>query len=231
MSTYFTISPGAKLYKSKWNSDIQDYEKTDVTDELIFHLMGQCSIEDGVTLRDIFLLAKQNIEFLEPLINNWIEELIEEGLSETNEPALDIDYLELYHSFYIFDKEISGFSFPSFHGVGVAKEDDFFYKKGDKVNYGIDFSPANELIDLPIKLSKTTNLEISKNKYQEYTTEEYTLLGILYGVFWELSFCGSPENRDIKKLELMKIMGRVEDGHEPVYPIEDIFKEKDTEND
>jgi len=77
-------------------------------------------------------------------------------------------------------------------------------------SYAIEFTPVYELAGLPIKITNSINIEDwrgvneAKNKTKFYNNmntkldvqPSITLIEVLYWIFWELSFVGSPERRD-----------------------------------
>jgi hypothetical protein len=91
----------------------------------------------------------------------------------------------------------------------TPEKPDVEWPKGSRINWGVSFTPANELIDLPVKLdTKVTvfddNLKHDMDHQNKtgwhypvatYTGAVYTLGNILYGVLWELSWHGGPEKR------------------------------------
>ena len=40
----------------------------------------QCDLQEGVTLKDIFLLVSKNADFWDSLLGNWYREIVTEGL-------------------------------------------------------------------------------------------------------------------------------------------------------
>ena len=157
------------------------------------YLMEPCKISSGVTLRDIFTLIKTNHIFIPAIVGNWCMELVNEGLTESREPA-DIDYLELYWR-PVIEKlhkkaEIYGTIFPSFRG-----------RKGKEAR-GISLTSPAEIIDKPVKIKKNGFLyedDPDRPLYKPLAKVdkwETTLLQIYYAIIWELSFHGSPESRD-----------------------------------
>ena len=184
-------------------------KERDVTHEACRSLFDTCELEDNLTLRDIFLLLNKDLKFYDLVFASWTEEIVTEGLTRvSNADDREIEYLELkkYGEFDIWEdrKEFNGFDLPSFHGVG--KDTD-----GIEIGYAIELQPVSEIIDLPIKLNKEVKVyEVDYRDKKNYPRKEYnfgecsfTLSQILYGIMWELSFFGSPENRDKMSSEIL----------------------------
>lgn len=215
------ITKGGGLVKTSWNRKKGVYESKDVTGHAVSKTFDRCELEDGVTLKDIFLLLNTELMIFDTIIGNWCEEIVTLGLSEKGKPYGEydpegIEYLELYHMWGIekFKDEAPNFwgnIFPDFHGVGFKlKEDKMFewgeveWPKGERIPWGICLTDILDLINIPLKLD--TTVEITEDDYTKKAkgykdkilikleNVSYSLGQILYGVLWELSFHGGPES-------------------------------------
>ena len=95
------IKKGGKLIDSKWDKDLGEHVEKDVTEIAAMYLFDHCVLEAGVTLRDIFLLIKANMDVLKVILGNWVDEIVDEGLNgipkeEDPNDKYFTDYLELY---------------------------------------------------------------------------------------------------------------------------------------
>lgn len=245
------IKKDGKLYKIEWIYDEEkhegEYQDIDITEHAIKYLLdGPCTIADGITLRDIFLLLNTKIEMFDAVLGNWCKEIVEEGLNKESirpEEYKDIGYLELYWHYELndhwnikkegYDKESSleGTLRPGFHGVSHSSE--------GITNWGLSYSPANELIDIPIKLSSKLDIYDSRshddksleerriawqNKMLSADHSYYTLGNVLDGIIYELSFHGGPEDRDKHCKELKELTESIIAGEEEMKPWEEIEK-------
>lgn len=203
MGADLRLCPGGKLYYKKWFMDEREGRVFDVTDRPLGFLMHNCELDSAVTLRDVFDFIEIHIESLEPILGNWVREFLEESKQPYEAKEGDLERLELYW-FLESDHEFgtSGMAFPALHGIGASGE-----------KYGVDFSACNGLMNLPLSLK--TDAEIfmrdSSTRGTSHTTVvlpkiDYTLLGILYGIIWELSFFGPPKKRDEEVKKLMEIV-------------------------
>lgn len=194
MNSDLRLCKGGKLYYRRWSTEDRKGEVFDVTDNPLRFLMRECELENGVTLRDVFDLIEMHIDELEPILGNWVDKFIEESKQPCeNESSSEIEKLELYW-FLDSDEEFgtSGMAYPAFHGIGT---------NGDK--YGLDFSACNSIVDIPLVLKENAEILTRKQNGEssDYSTiplpgVSYTLIQILYGIIWELSFFGPPEKRD-----------------------------------
>lgn len=184
------------------------YERHDLSLEL----------EDGLTLRDVFLLVNKHLDIWGLLLGNWCKEFITAGLTREKEKEkeddLVIDHLRVYTYMEITKYKDGEFNFTpkdrlDFDGRGTVKKGDHWMKAGEEINIGINLTPIQNLLDYPIKIDKEyelwyhdysikTEMEDEKwknpNKLFEFKDLEASLFQFLYTIFWELSFHGGPED-------------------------------------
>jgi len=175
-----------------------DDKSIDVTNDALKYLFLPCVLENDVRLRDIYLFVERYVDIIDSIVGCYCKEIILEGLSniETNSIPEDLKYLELYWFIDVDNDGMSGNLFPSFIGVGT--EDN---------HISIALSSSSCLINLPVVLSNQFTIcdhHIGESQYRQivYNNPEYSLIDIIYGIIWELSFFGSPANREKYLLEL-----------------------------
>jgi len=232
------ISKGGKLVAETWNN--KQLTDIDITNELYDHLFNVCEIEDGVILKDVLLLVKNWCEILSPITTSsptWLRELVDEGLNnpfkgdESNVKHLELSWAGEVRQYYKKDpKELQ--EWVSFDGIGDPPKDDENYKDwpvGKPVNYALDFSPVDTLTELPIKLNKKITIYDETNRKGVYpppvileAEKTFTLAEILRGIFWELSFLGSPKDRNEKSAEIMQTMKDIDSGKVKTIPWEEV---------
>ena len=137
-----------------------------------------------------------------------------------------VEYLELawtaYHSlspdkgvqWYDNSWDFSGVGFKGVMGediINFYRSENSDYKPDPtyREGYAIEFSPLNEIADLPIRVKSTMSIENGDLEYgdSKATTlinfiPKMTVFDMIYSIFWELSFMGAPEKRDEMKDEL-----------------------------
>lgn len=242
MSEKLEIRKGGKLVQTKWVYDKVakkgEYVDFDRTDNALRHIWDNCVLSPDVTLRDIFLLINTEIDVFDAIIGNWCKEIVTEGLTQPAKPydltkydPEQIEYLELrYTPEYDDDgnggEELMGIHRPDFGGVGIELQNDGdqeHYKKGDRIPWGISFSKANDLINIPVKLADKFDIYEGILKWKagegpkllgSFKNPPYTLGGILEGIIWEMSFHGGPEKRDTFSTELKDTVARIKSGEE-----------------
>lgn len=246
------IRKGGKLVETKWVYDRAkgegEYVDKDVTDSALRRFFDLCELEEGVTLKDIFLLMNTELDVFDAVIGNWCKEIVTEGLTQPEKPydltdEEAIEFLELYwHVSYDdgsqFGPSFYGYHRADFHGIGIARTKDAYhdwvnadgskdimYKKGERTPWGISFTPANELINIPVILAKEFNVfnentDAPIEKYNEivatFKNPTFSLGHILHGIIWELSFHGGPDKRDDMKKEVFDIVDDIKTGKRQV---------------
>ncbi len=258
MGEKLEIRKGGKLIETKWVYDKAakqgEYKEFDRTDSALRHIWDNCQLSADVTLRDIFLLLNTELDVFDALIGNWCKEIVTEGLTKPAKAVGvydpdEIEFLELRQNFYYDESSQYGPSFygynrPDFGGVGYElKEDKLFdwidkatgkpaieWPKGERIPWGISFSKANDLIDLPVKLDTEArvfneNVDDKVNYHNQITTYKgatYSLGSILYGIIWEMSFHGGPDKRDEVGDGLRQTVADIKSGKEETIAIDDL---------
>lgn len=210
------LKPNGILILQSWDGDIGEYEEIDVSDKSEYVLNKRLVIKDNATVRDLFTLINKNFEFYSVLLNNnWIHEYSELILnSPVIAPKHPENFIELYSIVEMDDKGMDLPSFPRVHGMFMCEEDNPpIYKKGSLCPYGIDFTPPEELADLPIKYKSTICFSEyirnfkkfeDKSRYFPMSEDAYTLYQVIQAITWEMSFHGGLDGRN-------KIMSYIEE--------------------
>jgi len=162
---------------------------------------------------------------------DYIEDYWKELNSKKFKNDGDIEYLQLSWVSSIDEFQGVVDSGHSWEFSGIGKEgvipqdivDNFPKKEIERMkkenytqSYAIEFTPIYKLAGLPIQIKNSINVEDwrgireAKNKKKFYdkmntaldVQPSITLIEVLYWILWELSFCGSPEQRDEKKEDI-----------------------------
>lgn len=241
------LTKDGRLLQHEWVYDkdkgVGSYVTSDKSDNLFDYLEKCVKIEDGFTLDQLFTLVSKDHEIHNVVMRNcWITPFIEYWKKVHSagyvapEYVYDpdgIEYLNLYWHAEMSDSYIWGTDRPNLDGAGwILKEDKVEdwggYKKGTRINWGIDFSELSTLLHLPIVIDETLKIyEDLADTNARYTPDgtdnnvrvlfeckkKYTLKDVISGVFWELSFHGTPEDAAEQKAILDE---RLEDVNESI---------------
>lgn len=246
-----TLKKGGKLIQTKWVYDDLteegEYKDFDVTDKALGHIREACELEEGVTLKDLFLLIQPDLDVFQVIFQNWIKEYVTYGLNNPGQLAgtydpEEIEYLELYWDLYFDSEALYGHSRPSFHGVGYELRENLYWKQdgseelgepqwqqGERIPWGLMGSNLLSYINKPLKLNnKLTiyddNLDGDPSTYgkvlAEYPNPTYTLFNIIEGIFWEISFHGGPSESTQFSKELKQAVDKVRSGEAKTVPFD-----------
>lgn len=187
-------------------------------------LMDYVDTEHEFTLRDILCACMNSsvpIEVLGKLLQcPYIEEYYDEMDKGKKDDDRDMSYLELTYSIEHDDSDPFTSQGWSFHGMGEEgnipqdiidhyseEEVQKMRDEGFAQSYAVEFTPIYDLADYPIRIDNKVNItswDKSDDGYVIKGQPNIRLLEVLYEIFWELSFLGSPEERDEKKEDLVK---------------------------
>ena len=205
---------------------IMPNEKFDLDD-----LLKVVDFSHPFTLRSVLKMCVSSeipIKVLESILHcPYIEDYYNESESKPFSNDGNIEYLEIY---WLGAKDDEYGQMWCFHGVGYVDqypEDmvEWNNKNGGELpknfreQYAIEFSPMYELSDYIIKMLpklRLTNYSDENDNKDIDFTPSITLIELLYAIFWELSFCGSIENREQKKSNLEKSLKEITAPHEEV---------------
>ena len=198
-------------------------------------LMERVDTTHLFTLMDVFhvcMNSKIPPEILTEILQCDYQAFCEEAESRPFEEEGDIEYLELSYSGEINSEgsDATGWQFDGVGREGFVPKDimescpNEIIPPGWRQHYAIELSPLYKLSGYQIKIARKISIEDWKGmeeraKGRKKTKEDYdgltkeigiqpsiTLIELLYNVFWELSFFGSPDGRDEKKDEINQTM-------------------------
>lgn len=192
--------------------------KVKITKDLYFGFSNLCDIIDWTeqfTLKDILDCCCNSILTFNQQKNifhcNYIEDYIKEAKNKSKNPNLyrDIEYLEI--SLYC-EKDYSEWRFEGVGYKGKIEENVANFmnltkkeKENYREKYGIEMTPMYEISHLPIKIKKSIGFTDGSSNYKEIECcPNITLVELFKTIFWELSFYGSPKERDKRVDDLEK---------------------------
>ena len=211
------IRPGGKLFYMPGPGSERPPEWVEVTDKAPRFLFDPCSLAEGVKLRDIFLLLRKHMDFMEMVIGNWCRDIVAEGLDKkpTSDPTM---YIELSWRIEGGDDWCNGHERPDVSGIGP---DD----KGNTIRWAIEMTATNELADCEVKLSPKMEIVADYkvvHTFENISDPRFTLGHILQGLIWELSWHGSPTDRQNALDELNATVAEIEAGTAELIPMEQV---------
>jgi len=180
-----------KLVRMEWNNDIEKFEEYEIpTDELAFHLHSSICFAEDVTLRDLFDLIDLDQDLFTTLTAcDCLPEIISEAEQENR--SEDIVALEMGWSF---ETETIGDMTLVVGGTEL-------YGLGSKIDdnqTALEFMSMDKIAGLPLLLNETFNIRdgLDPEKVIFSSSKRFTLLSVICGVIEEVTFLGSPSERN-----------------------------------
>lgn len=205
--TLLELHAGPRLLRRRWESRLEGESLTDVTANAAQYLFEPTELK-GATLADLFRLVELNPVLREVYHRDFIDEYLAEvakgplAADPEEDPDERIEYLELYNQWEL-DTSTNVYDAatrPCFHGIGVERvKDSEHYPAGSRTNWGLMGSSVRSLLSLEVRFNPelvVTENDIARKNYGRVVRKESlpppALGALLSGVFWELSFHGSP---------------------------------------
>lgn len=212
------LKAGGVLERTTWVYDKEAkkgaYETKDVSHVAPQFLMEPVALAEDLRMRDVFSLVQLHPLIATLLSRDWAAEYLNAAANRPIKPYEaqyspgGMEYLELYQCW---EKDsttgkLEGTSRLSFHGVGFLLQEDVLqddwvaHKKGTRIQWAIEFTPIEELLDLPLRYNPEVPVyecgsgRTYGNKLEVLRPENPTLLQVIHGIFWEISFNGGPED-------------------------------------
>ena len=208
-----------------WNENYEKWEEVKLSfieKPISRYLRYLVMFDENLTVENFLRHLKTDMKNLNTIFKSsmggfpldpFFDELDKDSTDELND---EIDCVEFYWATEIYENDFS--EYCSYHGPG--KPDD----KGDVINWSFGFSPLQNWKHHIIKLNHEYVIDkynfdgpkwdsVYKGREILFKGEkEFTLYDILDGFFFELSFYGSPENRDEKSKDLERVHDAYENG-------------------
>jgi hypothetical protein len=195
------------------------------------YLNDSISIGDDVTFKRVFDILIQNrnifdIIFYKTLGGYPLSIYIDEYVKSDDNHESEISYLEIGHATEIFDyenqREVT--HYHNFHGI-VDNYTDEFHKKPCKMPMGIGFTPIYNFKKYNILINKNIEYTFFNSKTKKMRKimkgiQDITLFDFYTAILYEISWHGTPENRDSVRNELDETCRQLANGELETYPME-----------
>lgn len=220
------LCPAGRLEHVRWVYDEEaeqgQYVARDVTDQALAYLFEPVTLADGVVVRDLFLLCRDQPELQAVLQRDWCSEYVAAAFAQPEPPIAQpgepeaMEYVEVYQ-LWTFDsktKEYGGLERWDLHGIGYpmpADDPAIGVKAGARVNYGLSLMPPHEMLGYPLRIRREVKVCEDNSAAKNYGAVLDTVLvppptlgDLLHSVFWEISFHGGPEDTEAFAVELQR---------------------------
>lgn len=213
------LQPKGRLVRMEWDKDAgRHVEQVIATDELAFHLHSTICFMDGTTLRDLMALVAKDPDLFTMLTAC---DCLPEILAEAETELASVEEMVALELAWSAESEPSG-------AITITGSSIEFYGLGsDEGQMGLEFMSAGRMAGLPILLNEAFNIRDGSDpdKVVFWTTRRFTLLEVVCGVIEELTFLGSPQERDEALSDLRGRVATADEGE--FHTIEEVRAEWD----
>lgn len=168
------------------------------------YLTAKCDVDNDVLLSHIFDLVERHVVVCDFIrFYSWcnhIHDFHEFGkipCGQKDEFERNLQFLSIYrHPAWqgnFFDWS------PNLHAMGTVED--------ELVGCGIELSPINQIVDLPVTLEKSISVQGCADSMET----DYSLLDILDAIYWEISFFGSPSEAEKVREEISTRVKQISD--------------------
>lgn len=192
-------------------------------------LQRKVTLEDNFTVRDWFKMIENYPSFqsLDCFMKSYLKEFHSCPLSGCIDPDGQINFITLERvlNFEKFEKQEELYECENYVSVYGESNDK------ESPRYGIELWELKNYLDIPMKLGNGSYCKtisdppIPDIKYQ-YIDEKfrttYTLYELIHSFIYEISFFGTPKERDSKGDELKQMSKDIEEGNVELKELKDI---------
>ncbi len=216
------------LAKMEYSNKLSNFEKIYIPkNNIITQLNKTICIQYGVTLKQILIIIYENINLFSKLFNiSTLKEFLDEAFSENKNENDDDDddddeqlnSLELEWDSFVekYDNEILLVDYVLFTGRD---------KDGSRV--GLEFSPVNTIMDLPIEINDIYRIRDVDSPYDFLfsSIKPMTLFNVLNSIIYEITFFGSIKKRQDKLNQLNQTVKNLKNGNLKTLTFDEVSKE------
>lgn len=213
-----TLKPGCLVARERGEESVVRPESTV---DLLPYFFHQVELDPQLTLGDLFeLVDTQHVELLAGILCERILPILEEARGGSQPKAREeVEYLRVYNDFG------NGVLFRGFDGWGR-------WQDGERETRGgiaVELSPIRELLHLPLRYEPEVEFHDERGAVEYRTRIGITLLELLKAVFWELTYFGTPTQRDAYMTNLVGRAERADRGEK--IPLAEILADVETRRD
>jgi len=199
-----------------WPGSVQD---------LLPYFLYSLELDPDFTLGDLFrLVDHDDVGLLAEILDEHLAPLLDEARRASVEP----DDAEPLHFLRVSNRHEDGYLRRELDAWGTWDQpfDDVEHDAGPHDTWmSVSLRPVGQLLPLPIKYDPELVFRDRAFEIEYRTTVDITLVGFLKAVFDELTFHGSPEERDEVLRDLDRRVEEVQRGEAELIPAEELFRE------
>lgn len=169
-------------------------------------------------------LDGEGVDFLETVLGEGVEPVLEEARRPVDAPVPgQLDFLRVFnaHEEGRLRREFEGWGAWHEPYEGAWEEYPDWPRAG---SIGVSLAPVNELLHLPLRYDPALVFRDEEGNEEYRTTLDITLLDFLKAIFFELTFHGTPGEREEMASELRRRVEEVERGEAELIPVDEFLE-------
>lgn len=218
-----TLLPGRVV--ARWYHEEETVWPASVFD-LSKYFFYSLELDPEFTFGDLCrLLDQEGAELLEMVIGEHVVPLLEEArLAPEPEGVEGIQFLRVYnaHADEHLRREFEGWGSWDEPYHGAWKEHPDWPREG---SISVSLTPVNQLLDLPLRYDPELVFRDSAGTEEYRTRIDISLIEFLKAIFFELTFHGTPDERDEVRAELRRRVEEIERGGAKLIPADEVFRQ------
>lgn len=217
-----TLFPGHVV--ARWYHEEETVQPASTFD-LAKYFLSSLEIDPEVTFRDLCrLLDRDDVAFLEAVLGERVGPVLEEArLPAESVEGGRIEFLRVsnVHEDGMLRREFGGWGSWGEPYEGAWDKHPDWPREG---SLSVSLTPVNQLLDLPLRYDPSLTFRDSDGVEEYRTSVGITLIEFLKAIFFDLTFHGSPAERDEVRAELDRRMDEIERGEAETIPAEEVFR-------
>ena len=218
-----TLHPG-RLVVSRWPGDEETVWPASVQD-LLPYFLCPLELDPGFTLGDLFhLVDRDDVALLAAILDEHVVPLLEEA----REGLVGLDDGEPLHFLRVCNRHEDGYLRRELDAWGTWDQphDDAETKAGPRDTWmSVSLTPVGQLLHVPIRYDPELLFRNRAFEIEYRTTVDITLIEFLKTVFDDLTFHGSPKERNRVLRDLKRQVEEIERGEVRLIPHEEVARE------
>lgn len=218
-----TLSPG-RVVASRWYGE-EDMVWPSSIQDLVPYFFDCLKLDPALTLGDLFqLLDRDDVELLAAVLNENVIPILEEGRRGGSEPNGEesLQFLRVYN------RHEDGYLRRGLDAWGSWNQpyDDAEATAAPRATwFSVSLTPVGQLLDLPMRYDSALEFRDRAGATEYRTNVAITFLEFLKAIFDDLTFYGTPDERDAVLEDLRRQVEEIDRGEARLIPAEEVLRE------
>lgn len=218
-----TLHPGRFVVR-RWPGDLDTLWPTSAQD-LLPYFSYTLELDPEFTLGDLFhLLDRDDVELLAQVLDEQLTPVLDEARRGCVEKGTD----EPLHFLRVCNRHEDGHLRRELDAWGTWDQphDDPEGQAGPRETWmSVSLTPVGQLLHVPIRYDPELVFRTQAGDIEYSTSVTITLMEFLKAIFDDLTFYGSPDERDAVRRDLRRQVEGIERGEAQLIPAEEVFRQ------